>query len=102
MTTLQHTSTHRPVLHNRIALVALLTGAVAALLVALAIANSGGTSSVSDTHPSQTQLQEQLQSVNGARFGLNRPSAQAQSPTQQLQAVAGARYGQPVGIQTQR
>lgn len=101
MTTLQHTS-HRPVLHNRIALVALLTGAVAALLVALAIANSGGTGSVSDPHPSQTQLQQQLQSVNGARFGLNRPSAQAQTPNQQLQSVAGARYRQPVGIQTQR
>lgn len=101
MTTLQHTS-HRPVLHNRIALVALLTGAVAALLVALAIANSSGTSSVAAPHPSQAQLQQQLQSVNGARFGLNRPSTPAQSPKQQLQSVAGARYGQPVGIHAQR
>jgi hypothetical protein len=101
MTTLQHTS-HRPVLHNRIALIALLTGAVAALLVALAIAGSSGTSAVSEPHPSQAQLQQQLQSVNGPRFGLNKPRVATQTPQQQLQAVAGPRYHQPAWFRRQR
>jgi hypothetical protein len=98
MTTLQHTP-HHPVIRNRIALVALLTGAVAALIVALAIANSNGTSSVSNPQPSPAQLHQQLESVNGARYGLARPSASPkETPAQQLQAVAGARYHQPAWV----
>jgi hypothetical protein len=97
MSTLQHTPHHFEV-RTRIALIALLAGAAAAVLIAMVISNSGSTS-VSVPQPTKAQLQRQLESVNGARFGLNRPSSIPKlTPQEQLQAVAGARYHQPVWI----
>jgi hypothetical protein len=102
MSTLSHTSTHHFEVRTRIALIAVTTAAAVALIVALVLANSSSSApTVSGPQPTATELQQQLESVNGARYGLTH-RATSQSPRQQLQAVAGARYGQPVGIQTSR
>jgi hypothetical protein len=104
MSTLQHTQQH-PV-RTRLALVVVLTGAVAALIVALVIASAGGsTSAPSQPHPSQATIDRQLEAVSGARYGITRPGAaptQSATPQRQLEAVAGARYQQPVGIHATR
>jgi hypothetical protein len=74
--------------------------------VALIVSSSNPASIGARAQPSQAALERQLESVSGARLGVQRPTpspaaAQA-SPERQLQAVAGARYHQPVGIQSPR
>lgn len=104
MSTLQHTL--QPAFRNRLALVIVLAGALAAVTVALIVSSSNSASIGAPAQPSQVALERQLESVSGARFGVRRPTpspaaAQA-SPERQLQAVASARYHQPVGIQSSR
>lgn len=103
MSTLSHTSNHHFEVRTRIALIAVVSAAAVALILALVLANSSSSSvpSVTPIKPAQTELQQQLDSVNGARYGLSH-SAASVTPKQQLQAVAGPRYRQPVGIQTSR
>jgi hypothetical protein len=104
MSTLQHIQQH-PV-RTRLALVVVVTGAVAALIVALVIARGAGSiSAPSQPHPSQATIERQLEAVSGARYGITRadaPPAQTATPQQQLARVAGARYQQPVGIHATR
>jgi hypothetical protein len=110
MSTLQHTS--QPAIRTRLALVVVIAGAVAVLVIALLVANSGGLESLSapsgaPPHLSQAQIERQLEAVSGPRYGVVRPAtsspspapaqAQASNPQEQLQAVAGARYRQPIG-----
>ena len=102
MSTLSHTSNHHFVIRTRIALIAIVSAAAVALIVALVLANSSSSSVPAATpQPTQTELQQQLDSVNGARYGLTH-SAASRTPEQQLQAVAGARYKQPVGTFSSR
>jgi hypothetical protein len=101
MSTLSHTSNHHFEVRTRIALIAVTTAAAVALIVALVLANNSSSSPAAVPQPAPSELQQQLESVNGARYGLTHHAATV-SPQQQLQAVAGARYGQPVGIQTSR
>jgi hypothetical protein len=101
MSTLQHTL--QPAFRNRLALMVVLAGAIAALTVALIISNGGSNSVGASAHPSQATIQRQLESVAGARYGVVRPTAtQHVTPQQQLQAVAAARYQQPVGVHAPR
>jgi hypothetical protein len=106
MSTLQHTL--QPALRNRLTLIVLLAGAAAALTIALIVSSGSSVSSSipSGAHTSQAQIQRQLESVAGARYGTQRPGVPAASttatPQSQLQAVAGARFGQPVGIHARR
>jgi hypothetical protein len=106
MSTLQHTL--QPAFRNRLALMVVLAGAIAALTVTLIVATGSSSSLGSRSAPSfaeSQRAQRQLQAVSGARFGIRPPVAPATaakvriSPQHQLQAVAGARYRQPVGIQ---
>jgi hypothetical protein len=99
MSTLQHTL--QPAFRNRLALLVVLAGALAALTVALIVAGSGSSSVSGPAHASQATIERQLQAVSGARYGIQRPAVATQrvNPQQQLQAAAGARYRQPVGIQ---
>jgi hypothetical protein len=100
MSTLQHTL--QPAFRNRLALLVVLAGALAALTVALIVANNSGSVGV-QAQPSQATIQHQLESVAGARYGVQRPAVTPQaSPQTQLQAVAGARFHQPVGINAPR
>jgi hypothetical protein len=102
MSTLSHTSNHHFEVRTRIALIAVVASAAVALIVALVLATGSTSSSpVAAPQPTTPELQQQLESVNGARYGLTH-SAASTSPKQQLQAVAGARYGQPVGVHTSR
>ena len=103
MSTLQHTL--QPAFRNRLALMVVLAAALAAVTVTLIITAGGSSSIVQRTSPSgpeSQRAQRQLDSVNGARYGLKPPAATSGSgrvkPADQLQAVNGARYGQPVGI----
>jgi hypothetical protein len=106
MSTLQHTL--QPALRNRLTLIVLLAGAAAALTIALIVSSGSSVSSSvpSGAHTSQAQIQRQLESVAGPRYGVQRPgspvSGATASPERQLQAAAGARYGQPVGIHAPR
>jgi hypothetical protein len=106
MSTLQHTL--QPALRNRLTLIVLLAGAAAALTIALIVSSgsSASSSAPAAVHPSQAQIERQLESVAGPRYGVQRPGSPAASttatPQSQLQAVAGARYGQPVGIHARR
>jgi hypothetical protein len=100
MSTLQHTL--QPALRNRLTLIVLLAGAVAALTITLILANGNAVpSSAAPVSP-----QQQLEAVAGPRYGLAGPAlsvkSQTTTPERQLQAVAGARYGQPVGIHARR
>ena len=92
MSTLQHTL--QPAFRSRVALVVIAAAALAALTVTLIIAASNSTSSAPAAHPSQATLQRQLESVSGARYGIQRPGTVVHrlTPQQQLQAVANARY----------
>jgi hypothetical protein len=95
MSTLQSTY-QQSAIRTRIALVVVIAGAVTALAIALILSNSGSSPSASSAYPSQTNLQRQLESVNGARYGVEsqQPSStDALTPQQQLEAVAGARSG---------
>src|SRR3954454_16649803 len=101
MSTLQHTL--QPAFRNRIALLVVIAGTLAALTVALIVAGGNSGSAGVQAQPSQATVQRQLQSVAGARYGVQRPAVTPQvSPQTQLQAVAGARYHQPVGINAPR
>jgi hypothetical protein len=101
MSTLSHTTNHHFEIRTRIALIAVVSAAALALVIALVLANGSSSAPVAAPQPSAIELQQQLDSVNGARYGLTH-SAATTSPKQQLQAVAGARYAQPVGIHTSR
>jgi hypothetical protein len=92
MSTLQHTL--QPAFRNRLALMIVLAGALAALTVALIVSSSSSSSPAAQAQPSKASIQRQLESVSGARYGISRPGAVVRhmSPQQQLQAVAGARY----------
>ena len=101
MSTLQHTL--QPAFRNRMALLVVLAGTLAALTVALIVAGGNSGSAGVQAQPSQATIQRQLQSVASARFGVNPPAVTPQvSPRTQLQAAAGARYHQPVGINAPR
>jgi hypothetical protein len=102
MSTLQHTL--QPALRNRVTLMVLFAGALAALTIALIVSSGSSITghAASDPAPSQAQIERQLESVAGARYGLARPAESAVKPERQLQAVAGARYRQPVGIHARR
>lgn len=114
MSTLQHTP-QQAAFRNRLALVVIVAGAIAALTVALIASSNGpsswlGISRAAQVHPSQAQIQRELAAVSGPRYGLVRPASGAPARTEtdsqrsqrQLQAVAGARYRQPVGIHARR
>jgi hypothetical protein len=93
MSTLQHTL--QPAFRSRVALLVIAAAALAALTVTLIIATSSSTPSAPAAHPSQAAIQRQLESVSGARYGIQRPGTVAQprlTPQQQLQAVASERY----------
>ena len=108
MSTLQHTI--QPAFRNRLALLVIAAAALAALTVTLIIATSGSSRIGSQASPQANaesqRAQRQLESVNGARYGLKAPVATSGisrvGPDDQLQAVSGARYRQPVGIHTSR
>ena len=88
MSTLSHHA--QPVVRSRMALVILAT--VTALVIAVVLIATHGTSSDSFSASSTQTPQEQLQSVAGARYGLDQGIVRTEAPQQQLQAVAGARY----------
>jgi hypothetical protein len=93
MSTLQHTL--QPAFRNRLALMVVLAGALAALTVALIISSGSSSSTAAQAAPSHATIQRELESVSGARYGITRPGtpvAPRLTPQQQLQAVAGARY----------
>jgi hypothetical protein len=106
MSTIQHTS--QPAIRTRLALVVVFAAAVAAVTVALIVSGNSSSTSVRLGAPGQPQpalspseIDQQLESVAGPRYGLARPAPGAPTKAQldrQLQAVAGARFGQPVGI----
>lgn len=102
MSTLQHTA--RPAIKTRLAFIVLAFATIAAVTAVL-IATRAGDVTRAAVPPTQSQLQQQLESVSGARFGLQRPAAPATaaaSPQQQLQRVAGPRYDLKVAAYGQR
>src|SRR4051812_2261410 len=101
MSTLSHTTNNHFEVRTRIALIAVVSAAALALVIALVLATGSSSSPVASPQPTSSELQQQLESVNGARYGLTHRAA-VTSPKQQLKAVAGARYAQPVGIHTSR
>jgi hypothetical protein len=106
MSTLQHTL--QPAFRNRLALVIVLAGAIAALTLALIISANGSSSAGLPAISGHGTPAQQLQAVSGPRYGVQRPTAPASSatksisPQRQLQAVAGPRYRQPAWILRQR
>jgi hypothetical protein len=92
MSALQHTL--QPAFRSRVALLVIAAAALAALTVTLIIATNSSAPSAAPAHPSQAAIERQLESVAGARYGIQRPGAVARhlTPQQQLQAVASARY----------
>jgi len=103
MSTLQHTL--QPAVRNRVALLVVLAGALAALTVALIVSSGGSDAVVSAPQPSHAAIQRQLESVSGARYGTVRPAAAASqgvSPQGQLEALAGARYQQMLAARHDR
>lgn len=102
MSTLQHTL--QPAVRNRVALLVVLAGALAALTVALIVSSGGSDAVVSAPQPTHAAIQRQLESVSGARYGTVRPATASRgvSPQRQLEALAGARYQQTLAARHDR
>jgi hypothetical protein len=100
MSTLQHTL--QPAFRNRVALMIVLAGTLAALTVALIVAGGGSSTPAPAAHPSQATIERQLEAVSSARYGIQRsqPAAPRVSAEDQLQAVNSARNGVQVGTRT--
>jgi hypothetical protein len=104
MSTINHTSQAALRIHpgRRLTVLAALLALVAVAAVTIAIVASGtGSQASRSAPPSHAELERQLESVAGPRYGVTRPGASTPSvakPADQLQAVAGPRYRQPVGI----